>query len=163
MKLLLSLGLVLVLISSSFAADSDFQVQVKIVGGIGLLKVDDLVYDDVTATAAVQPIKVDPDTADPNGTPAQFTVTGTPAAVVDCTITGALVQLDNGGGANIPIGDWRMGDGTDAGVACTGGAKYSPTLAGGAADVFIGATITVGAWQTNGDYTGDQTLTVIYQ
>ncbi|MDD5090798.1 MAG: DUF4402 domain-containing protein [Candidatus Wallbacteria bacterium] len=156
MRLSLFLFLMTCMISNALAGDISFDISVKIKGSIGVIRESDLIFKDIMAKSMVQTITVQPKVGDLWGIPAKFTITGTTGLQVDCSITGSATELISGS-SSMPVGSFRIGDGTGAGDL-----TYSTFLVTGFAEVFVGATLTVAAWQTNGNYSAQQTFTVIY-
>ncbi|MDM4764964.1 DUF4402 domain-containing protein [Pelomonas sp. SE-A7] len=96
-------------------------------------------------------------------TAARFDVTGTGAATFSIDYTGSDTVLTSGG--NTMAIDWI----TESLTLATGSGKTDPntdattgTLSGGAAYIFVGAKLTVGAGQAAGTYTGIVKVTVAY-
>ncbi len=83
-------------------------------------------------------------------------ITGTPAALVEISIVGGPYVVDNGLGDTMPVAAFDIGAGA--------GLDHTVTIGGGATvDVNIGATLTVGAGQQAGAYTGTFSLSADYQ
>lgn len=82
---------------------------------------------------------------------AEFAVTGTPAYAYSIAIAPATVNITNGGGQTMAVGSF-----TSTPTVATGG-----TLDGtGAQNIYVGATLTVGANQAPGTYTNATAFTV---
>ena len=82
--------------------------------------------------------------------PITFNVTGTPNASVSVTLPSAAVNLSNGSGGTMSLGSLTY---------------YAPnglTLVAGATSFNVGGTLTVGAAQAVGSYTGQFAVSVEY-
>jgi hypothetical protein len=95
---------------------------------------------------------------------ARFDVTGTGASTFSIDYTGSDTTLSDGASGTMAI-DWI----TEAVTTTTPTGKIdgstdaaTGTLASGAAYIYVGAALTVGAAQTAGTYTGNVKVTVAY-
>ena len=84
------------------------------------------------------------------GAQAVFAVTGEAGYTYAITLPAGSATLDDGSGNTMSVGTW------------TSDPSGTGTLTGGAENVNVGATITVGSGQTPGTYTGTYTVTVDY-
>jgi spore coat protein U-like protein len=90
-------------------------------------------------------------------TAASFTITGEPGATYTIDTTGTSANLSSSGN-NLPlslISDF-------AATASSAGTKATGTLTGGTQTLFVGGTLTVGANQPAGNYTGSVAVAVAY-
>lgn len=83
-------------------------------------------------------------------TQAQFTVTGVDGATYAITLPGAPIDIENANNETMSVGTF------------TSDPNGTGTLTGGTETLNVGGTLTVGAAQDPGDYTGDFTVTVEY-
>jgi len=96
----------------------------------------------------------------------RFDITGQPSAPI--TLTFALPTSLNNGAATLPIGSWTgCRNSTNTATGCTtltpsATATNATFGAAGTMFVFVGGTVTPGASQTAGVYTGSVQLTVAY-
>jgi hypothetical protein len=90
-------------------------------------------------------------------TAARFDVTGDADATYSISID-APANVSDGAAGTMALATFS--DLTGAGA--TSGNVASGTLTGGAQSIYLGGTLTVGATQTAGAYTGDVTVTVEY-
>lgn len=95
----------------------------------------------------------------------RFDVTGSPTTPVSMSF--ALPANLTSGGNLLPIGSWdgnwnTTNSPTGTGFTPSGGSTAATTSGTGNLFVFVGATVSPGAAQALGVYTGTVTLTVIY-
>lgn len=94
-------------------------------------------------------------------TAAQFTVTGDPDATYSISHSGSAMLTNTTGGGGETMALAKSSDLTGANV--TSGTVIAGALsAGGAQTIFVGGTLTVGANQVAGVYTGTVDVTVEY-
>jgi spore coat protein U-like protein len=103
-----------------------------------------------------------------DATSGRFDLTGQASSNVNLTFT-LPTNLSDGGGNLLPIGIWTgCHNGTNAVGSCStftpisGVATPSAFSAAGGLFVWLGGTVTAGASQAAGNYTGTVTLTVAY-
>lgn len=93
-------------------------------------------------------------------TAAKFDVTGDGASTYSITWSGATALTTGVGGVGETMALARISALTNAGA--TTGEVTSGTLTSGAQSIYLGGTLTVGAAQVSGAYTGSVTATVEY-
>ncbi|MCM3875969.1 MAG: DUF4402 domain-containing protein [Thermoanaerobaculia bacterium] len=133
----------------------------RVVAAIALTKTADLNFGDVVASAAAGTVVMSPAGArsatlgatlgNANGAAAAaFGVTGVAAATYAISLPGAAISISDGGANTMSVGTFT-------------GSKATGTLSGAGADNFtVGATLSVGANQVAGSYTGTFNVSVNY-
>lgn len=154
-KLLALATLVALAPMTALAVSEDTDATVSIVAALQITEDAALDFGTVVADTLTGDVTVDQ--AGTQSCDANLTCIG--GAAADYTVTGTgnntySISLSNGGNVTL------TGAGLDMTAALD--ADASDTLAGGTDTFSIGGTLTVGAGQTAGDYTGTFTVTVDY-
>ncbi|MCE9661951.1 DUF4402 domain-containing protein [Halomonas sp. M5N1S17] len=158
--------------SNSFAAESTTTATGTVIAPIAITNPVNLNFGRFVAGVAVGTVKVDTNgsrtatgdaflpTVGPTPTAAQFLVTGGADATYTISWTGAVLTNTTGAGAETMtlarISDLTGGGGASADVLS------GALSAGGDQTIYLGGTLSVGAAQVAGVYTGDVTATVEY-
>lgn len=93
---------------------------------------------------------------------ARFDVTGTGNYTFSIDYTGSSSQLSDGSGNNMNVAWIAEALGTTSPTNKTSGTDATGTLNSGAAYIYVGGTLNVGAAQVAGTYTGTIKVTVAY-
>jgi hypothetical protein len=166
LKKLLALSIVMTAFTvATFGQASDVSAaSATIVSPIAINNTRALEFGNIAAAAAAGSVTLSPDAATTRSfvgvtlpavtgtvSSAEFEVTGTPAYTYSIAITPASVNITNGGGQTMSVGSF-----TSTPTVLAGG-----TLdATGAQNIYVGATLTVGANQAPGTYTNASAFTV---
>lgn len=156
--------------SNSFAAGASTTSTATVIAPIAITKAADLAFGKFargaggTVTVSTSGARTASgtilSTVGSTPTAAQFNVTGDGAATYSITWSGDTQLTTGVGGAGETMALARISDLT-AGNA-TSGEVTSGTLTAGAQSIYLGGTLTVGAAQVAGAYTGSVTATVEY-
>lgn len=156
--------------SNSFAAGASTTSTATVITPIAITKAADLAFGSFargaggTVTVSTSGARTASGTilSTVGGTPtaARFDVTGEGASTYSITWSGDTQLVTDDGGANETMALARISDLTAGGA--TSGAVTSGTLSAGAQSIYLGGTLTVGAAQVAGAYTGTVTATVEY-
>jgi hypothetical protein len=156
--------------SSGFAADATTTASATVITPIAITKSVDLAFGSfargaggsVTVSTSGARTTTGAILSTIGGTPAaaKFDVTGEGASTYSITWSGDTVLTTGAGGVGQTMALARISDLT-AGNA-TSGAVTSGTLSSGVQSIYLGGTLTVGAAQEAGAYTGSVTATVEY-
>ncbi|MBV8603125.1 MAG: DUF4402 domain-containing protein [Pelomonas sp.] len=101
----------------------------------------------------------------PNGVtpaPAYFTIAGSANNTFSISTTGSSTTLADSGTDTMPVAWFWEVTSTAAGTNQTSGTPATGTLSSGAAYIFVGAAVTVGATQAAATYTGTFQVSVDY-
>ncbi|HZU52275.1 MAG TPA: DUF4402 domain-containing protein [Holophagaceae bacterium] len=139
---------------------ANIPIHIRIIAPIALSNNQDLDMGTVIPGPTVGSVTLNPGTgaqglaggvvyASPTGQPAQFAVTGAPSHNFNISFGGTPITL-TGPGGTMSLALLASPSGT------------STFSAGGAATLNVGGTLSVGANQAEGDYTGTFTVTVAY-
>lgn len=167
---LLALGAMLLSSTAVFASNSDtdnVQILAEIVEGLTVEGKRALDFGKIIKPSAVGTVKVGTGGARtvPTGaltvfdtaTSGLFTVSGEPGKVVSISTTNATETISNGGGATMSVGSFEI---ASDGSYAAGSLTLNST--DGEESVYVGGTLSVGASQASGQYSGTVTLQASY-
>ena len=156
-KLIGCFAFALSLVCSARAMAEQATATATILAPLTITKTKDLDFGEIASTGSSHDVTVSPTgpmkgpgtsinlTA---GTPAEFTITGESGHLYSVTLPGLGDVSLTGPGADMPVKDFS----SDA----------TSTLPSASFTLHVGATLTVGASQTPGSYSGDFVVTVAY-